>query len=81
MLGASCEPVACAEGRVGAPCDGAGDDARCDTSAGAGDGRCDACPITGGFGSENEMFQMVANYLLATLEGAVRSGISIRNRS
>jgi hypothetical protein len=52
----TCTPVACAEGRVGAPCNGADDDATCDTSPGAGDGMCDACPITSGATSDDEMF-------------------------
>ena len=51
----SCDPVACAEGRVGAPCAGVDDDAACDTSPGAGDGLCDACPIAGGVTSDDEM--------------------------
>jgi len=32
------------------------DDAACDTSPGAGDGMCDACPITSGATSDDEMF-------------------------
>ena len=52
-----CNPVACVnEGMVGAPCNGVGDDAACDSSPGAGDGWCDACRITGGESTENEMF-------------------------
>ena len=35
---------------------GAEDNAACDSSPGAGDGRCDACPITSGQTTENEMF-------------------------
>ncbi|MET0389908.1 MAG: hypothetical protein ABW321_28305 [Polyangiales bacterium] len=52
----TCEPVACAAGKVGAPCDGAADDAACDSAPGAGDGSCDACPITAGQTTEDEMF-------------------------
>ncbi len=52
----TCEPVACAAGKVGAPCQGAKDSAACDSSPGAGDGACDACPITSGVTTENEMF-------------------------
>jgi hypothetical protein len=54
--GGTCTPVACVAGRVGAPCRGEDDDAACDSSPGAGDGWCDACPITGGESTENEMF-------------------------
>ncbi|HEY8518219.1 MAG TPA: hypothetical protein VIS07_22130 [Candidatus Binatia bacterium] len=57
-----CNPVACAEGKVGAPCSGVGDDATCDTSPGAGDGFCDACRITGGESTENEMFILLGQY-------------------
>ncbi|MBM4268265.1 MAG: hypothetical protein FJ144_16915 [Deltaproteobacteria bacterium] len=59
---ASCKPIACAEGRIGEPCDGVDDDATCDTSPGAGDGSCDACAITAGVTTENEMFLMLGWY-------------------
>ena len=39
---ASCVPVACAAGKVGAPCSGEDDDASCDSQPSAGDGSCDA---------------------------------------
>ena len=39
-----------------------GDNAACDSSAGAGDGDCDACPITGGFRTQDEMFILFGNY-------------------
>ena len=35
---------------------GVDDDATCDSEPGAGDGWCDACAITGGESTENEMF-------------------------
>ncbi|HZR79512.1 MAG TPA: hypothetical protein VFD92_00320 [Candidatus Binatia bacterium] len=54
--GGTCTPIACTAGRVGAACSGADDNASCDSSPGAGDGKCDACPITGGESTENEMF-------------------------
>ena len=57
-----CKPTACASGRVGAPCTGEGDDATCDSSPSAGDGSCDACPLTGGESTENEMFLMLGSY-------------------
>ena len=49
----TCKPVACVKGKLGGAC---GDDAACDSSAGAGDGWCDACAITAGQTTENEMF-------------------------
>lgn len=54
----TCTPVACTAGRIGAACDGADDDATCDSSPGAGDAVCDACAITAGV-TENEMFGIV----------------------
>jgi hypothetical protein len=60
---ASCTPVACVEGKLGAACES---DADCDSSPGAGDGFCDACPITNGTTTENEMF--VLNLFLVAPE-------------
>ena len=60
--GGACEPVACAEGRVGEPCNGVGDDATCDTSPGAGDGFCDACAIQAGVSTENSMFLLLGRF-------------------
>jgi cysteine-rich repeat protein len=39
-----------------------GNNAVCDSSAGAGDGECDACPLTGGFRTQDEMFILFGNY-------------------
>ena len=58
----TCRPRACVAGRVGAACDGAGDDATCDWSPGAGDGDCDACAITAGESTENEMFILLGQF-------------------
>ena len=58
--GFQCRPLACVAGKVGALC--AGDDRRCDSSPGARDGSCDACPITGGESTENEMFILQGSY-------------------
>ena len=58
----------CAQGAtecIGGPHQGQscnGNDAICESSAGAGDGDCDACPLTGGFRTEDEMFIMFGNY-------------------
>jgi hypothetical protein len=61
-----CRPVACAEGKIGAACNGVGDDRVCDTAPGAGDGWCDACKLTGGESTENEMFVLNGWYYLET---------------
>jgi cysteine-rich repeat protein len=42
----------------------AGDAAVCESSPGAGDGDCDACPLTGGFRTQDEMFILFGNYWL-----------------
>jgi hypothetical protein len=39
-----------------------GTNAMCDSVAGAGDGDCDACPIGGGFRTQDEMFVLFGNY-------------------
>ncbi len=57
-----CSPVACAAGQIGAPCSGGDDNATCDSEPGAGDGLCDACAITGGESTENEMFLLIGDY-------------------
>jgi hypothetical protein len=59
-----CTPRACTAGRIGASCAGEDDDATCDSSSGAGDGECDACAITGGESTENEMFILIGSYYL-----------------
>jgi hypothetical protein len=57
-----CNPIACVSGKVGAPCNGVGDDRVCDSSEGANDGFCDACNITGGESTQNEMFILIGSY-------------------
>ncbi len=58
-----CQPVACVNAAmIGEPCNGVDDDAACDSSPGAGDGWCDACRITGGESTENEMFLPLGGY-------------------
>ncbi len=57
--GTTCVPTHCAEGLVGEPCAGAGDDATCDTTPGADDGLCDACSITPGVTTDDEMFVLI----------------------
>jgi hypothetical protein len=60
-----CQPIACVnEGMVGRPCNGVDDDASCDSSPGAGDGWCDACAITGGESTENEMFLPLGSFYI-----------------
>ena len=41
-----------------------GENSYCDSSPGAGDGICDACPVVGGFTTEDEMFLLLGNYYL-----------------
>ena len=57
-----CTPTACAAGKIGTNCAGSEDNATCDSEPGAGDGLCDACPITGGESTENEMFLINGYY-------------------
>lgn len=57
----TCAPVACVAGKVTAACKTHRD---CDSAPGAGDGNCDACPITAGLTTENEMFVMMPWYVL-----------------
>jgi hypothetical protein len=65
----TCKPVACVNpGMVGEPCSGEDDDAACDSSPGSGDGECDACHITGGESTENEMFLMIPGYYVVPVE-------------
>jgi hypothetical protein len=66
--GAACSPVACVAGRIGAACGGASADAACDSTPGAGDGWCDACPITAGVTTEDEMFLVFGGYVMVDIE-------------
>jgi len=51
----------CLDGaKRGEACNGV--DATCDSTPGAGDGRCDACPVRGGVTTEDEMFIMLGLY-------------------
>ncbi|MEE2673222.1 MAG: hypothetical protein VX466_05465 [Myxococcota bacterium] len=56
-----CQPVACSDGRVGEPCSGPFDHATCDSVPGAADGFCDACAITAGVTTEDEMFVLITS--------------------
>lgn len=66
-VGGPCaRPTNCTAGKVGAPCAGATDaarDASCN-SAGQQDGKCDACTLTGGVTTEDEMFLLLGVYYL-----------------
>jgi hypothetical protein len=62
--GTFCNPVACTEGLVGAPCNGSLNHAACDSFPGAGDGFCDACAITAGVSTEDEMFVLTGRSYL-----------------
>ncbi len=52
-LGSCRETVACAAGKIGAPCS---TDVQCDSAPGAGDGACDACAVKFGATTDDEMF-------------------------
>jgi hypothetical protein len=56
-----CTPVACVAGKVTAACT---TDRDCDSTPGANDGDCDACAITGGPTTENEMFALMPWYVM-----------------
>ncbi|HYD50153.1 MAG TPA: hypothetical protein VEB21_17470 [Terriglobales bacterium] len=61
------DPSHCAEGKVGEPCTGRGETARhrsCDTTPGAADGLCDACPLRGGVTTEDEMFILMGQFFV-----------------
>lgn len=58
-----CEPTHCVAGDIGAACGGVDDNASCDSEPGAGDGWCDACPITSGLTSDDEMFVLLGSVL------------------
>ena len=62
--GTRCTPVACVAGRTTEACT---TNADCDTERGAGDGVCDACAITAGTTTENEMFVLMPWYVLPRL--------------
>ena len=54
-------------GKVGAPCSGNDDaerNASCDSTAGAGDGVCDACILIGGVTTEDEMFLLLGSFFV-----------------
>jgi hypothetical protein len=57
----TCTPVACVAGKVTAACS---TDRDCDSASGANDGSCDACAITGGPTTENEMFALMPWYVM-----------------
>ncbi|HVO26076.1 MAG TPA: hypothetical protein VMW56_20870 [Candidatus Margulisiibacteriota bacterium] len=65
-FGGPCNPATnCVSGKLGAACTGLTQkqrDASCDSTPGAGDGFCDACPLTGGVTTEDEMFVLLGSY-------------------
>lgn len=67
-IGGPCgQPTHCAEGLAGQACSGRTQrsrDASCDTTEGAGDGMCDACPVEGGVTTEDEMFLLLGLYYM-----------------
>ena len=66
--GRPCQATHCAEGKVGAPCQGvmpAQRDASCDSAPGTGDGFCDACTAGFGVSTDDEMFVLTGSYFLS----------------
>ena len=64
-VGSTCSPAirACYGGpQQGEVCNG--DDSFCDSTPGAGDGLCDACPVWGGVTTEDEMFILLGDYYI-----------------
>jgi hypothetical protein len=58
-------PSHCTAGKVEEPCSGQSAEERnrsCDSSDGAEDGSCDACPLLGGVTTEDEMFILLGQY-------------------
>ena len=63
LVGSGCSTSvrACMDGpNKGQVCNG--DDSFCDSTPGAGDGVCDACPVIGGITTQDEMFIMLGLY-------------------
>ena len=56
-----CNPVKCVAGKMNPPAT-CRTDRDCDSVPGANNGVCDACPITGGESTENEMFIAIGQY-------------------
>jgi hypothetical protein len=50
----------------GSPISCNGDDRACDSAPGANDGVCDACTLTGGVSTEDEMFILIGSYYCET---------------
>jgi hypothetical protein len=69
-FGGPCQtPTGCTAGKIGNACSGSNEAARnasCDSSDGAGDGECDACPLSGGVTTEDEMFVLLGEYYVPT---------------
>jgi hypothetical protein len=59
-----CKPVACVAGQIGIACNGANDNHTCDSKPDANDGLCDACKLTGGESTENDMFILIGSYYM-----------------
>ncbi len=60
-------PTQCTDGKVGEVYTGRTQrprDTSCDTETGSGDGMCDACPLTGGVTTEDEMFLLLGQYFV-----------------
>ena len=58
-----CKPIACVAGKMNPPA-ACSTNQDCDSAPGRNDGVCDACPITGGESTENEMFIPIGQYFV-----------------
>ncbi len=73
-----CWPTACTAGKVGGSCSGPSDHAVCDSTPGAGDGFCDACAITAGVSTEDEMFVLAGwSYISSASKAFLEVGNSL----
>jgi hypothetical protein len=60
-------PTGCTAGKITEPCSGNGAEERnasCDTAPDSGDGFCDACMLTGGVTTEDEMFLLLGAFFV-----------------
>jgi hypothetical protein len=57
-----CEPTHCWSGRIGAECGGPRGHEDCNSAPGVNDGLCDACTLSGGVSTEDEMLLLLGAY-------------------
>ena len=57
-----CEPTHCWSGQIGAECGGGSANEDCNSEPGISDGLCDACTLSGGVSTEDEMLLLLGAY-------------------